>query len=56
MGCSRQLHRVVRGLQSMGLQTVWEARICDMRHDGACPDIVLKGGGGQVKLHSIWGI
>lgn len=56
MGCSQQLHRVARGFQSMGLWAMGEARICDRRHDGACPDIVSKGVGGQVKLHTIWGI
>lgn len=33
----------------MGLWMMWVAQICDMRHDGACPDIVIEEGGCLVK-------
>lgn len=33
----------------MGLWMMWVAWICDMRHDGACPDIVIEGSGWSVK-------
>lgn len=43
-------------LGDSSLWAMWEVRICDKRHDGACPDIVVKGGAGQVRLHIVWSI
>lgn len=37
------------GVQSMGLWMMCVVRVCDMRHDGACPDIVIEEGGGLLK-------
>lgn len=41
--------QLVAGLESMGLWMMCVVRICDMRHDGACPDIVIEEGGWLVK-------
>lgn len=28
---------------------MWATRICDMKHDGVCPDVVIENGGWAVK-------
>lgn len=37
----------------MGLRVIWEVRICDVRGDGACFDIVIKEGGCRLKLYIV---
>lgn len=40
----------------MGLWVIWEVRTCDVRGDGACPDIAIKEGGCRLKLHTVQSI